>query len=173
MAQRLGGRSSQVGVFGALPHGTREELRGEHTGIQTEITHFMASLSTRELKPLNVEDFLSRVRPCSETGSDQHRATYLHSHDPRREGQNPEVRAGQTKTEVVPRNFPRERMALKICKDDEAFANFSSRFLRHVSCRTFPSVNLLICPLFVAARSIIRPAVSFLFDQRACMHKQK
>ena len=109
MAQRLGGRSSQVGVFGALPHGTREELRGEHTGIQTEITHFMASLSTRELKPLNVEDFLSRVRPCSETGSDQHRATYLHSHDPRREGQNPEVRAGQTKTEVVPRNFPGER----------------------------------------------------------------
>ena len=36
-------------------------------------------------------------------------------------------RAGQTKTEVVPRNFPWERVALKICKE-EAFANFSTAF---------------------------------------------
>ena len=36
-------------------------------------------------------------------------------------------RAGHTKTEVVPRNFPWERVALKICKE-EAFANFSTAF---------------------------------------------
>ena len=47
MAERVRGRPSQVGLLGALPHGTRQELRGEQ-----EETVCMGNISLPEKNEL-------------------------------------------------------------------------------------------------------------------------
>ena len=120
MAERVGGRPSQVGLLGALPHGPRQELRGEEPQKSPMMLLTVSKkLEIRRKRAIEAGIFVHlqalpkkyRIWPLI--------CIQIHQRLGVREGESPA--AGHRKTGGVPPNFPREGpggAALQICKDN-------------------------------------------------------